>query len=269
MDTSESSNSLGLSRAYTLSLVIATVMGATSLAGLFLPANIYPNEELRRAFLANDLVNLLVGLPVLFGSLWSVRRGSLLGLLFWPGALFYVTYNSIAYAVAMPLTPSFWANLFLIVLSVFAIYKLLSGIDGSAVQSRIAGKVPERYIAGTLIGMGTLFFLMAASKLVSSAAGQMDIPWPEVAVQIADLSVTPAWIAGGFLLWQKRGLGYIVAAGLLFQISMLFVGLLVFFILQPLVAGVPFPAGDFVTVAAMGLVGFLPFGIFIRGAIST
>jgi hypothetical protein len=48
---------------------------------------------------------------------------------------------------------------------------------------------------------------------------------------------------------------------------MLFVGLLIFFILQPFVTGAPFPLVDFVVILVMGLVVFIPFGLFWRGLI--
>jgi hypothetical protein len=46
---------------------------------------------------------------------------------------------------------------------------------------------------------------------------------------------------------------------------MLFVGLLVYFILQPFVAGTTFPLVDFGVILSMGLVVFVPFGLFLRG----
>jgi hypothetical protein len=56
---------------------------------------------------------------------------------------------------------------------------------------------------------------------------------------------------------------------LLFQASMLFIGLLLYFILQPLLYPVSFPLSDFVVILAMGLVCFFPFGLFVRGILST
>jgi hypothetical protein len=35
----------------------------------------------------------MIGLPILRGSMGLARRGKLLGLLLWPGALFYVLYH--------------------------------------------------------------------------------------------------------------------------------------------------------------------------------
>jgi Na+/H+ antiporter NhaB len=46
---------------------------------------------------------------------------------------------------------------------------------------------------------------------------------------------------------------------------MLFIGLLVFFILQPFVAGALFPMADFAVIAVMSLICFIPLGLFLRG----
>ena len=51
----------GLGPAYAMSIVVALLMAGASVAGLVSPATVYPTEELRRAFVANDLVNLLLG----------------------------------------------------------------------------------------------------------------------------------------------------------------------------------------------------------------
>jgi len=264
MNTSSSLLKSPLSAVFTLSIIVAALMTALSLAGLLFPMAIYPGEELRQSFIANDVVNLVIGLPVLLGALWLARRGKLPGLLGLPGALFYVTYNSIAYAAAMPLTWLFFAYLALISLSTVAVFRLLSGVDGAVVQARLHGRVAERFGAGVLMGLGGLFFLRAVGEFFDGAAGMA-----EFGVLVADGLTTPFWILGGLYLWRKRPFGYISGAGLLFQASMLFVGLLVFFILQPFVAGVPFPLVDFVVILAMGLVVFIPFGLFWCGVISS
>ncbi|MEW5868575.1 MAG: hypothetical protein AB1894_04815 [Chloroflexota bacterium] len=254
-----------LSLAYRLSSVVAFLMAAASLAGLLFSSVAYPSEELRRSFISNDVVNLFIGLPILLGSLWFARRGSLLGLLFWPGALLYTTYNYIAYTVAMLLSWQFVLFLALVLLSVYALYLLLAGLDAAVVQARLKGKVPERFTGGALVVFGILILLLAIGALAPALTGQSQASWAELAARVADLLLVPAWLVCGVLLWRRRALGYLAGVGLLFQASMLFVGLLIFFILQPLVAGVPFPVADFVTVAVMSLICFIPFGLFLRG----
>lgn len=249
-----------ISIVYRLALVITLLVALASLAGLLFPSAMYPSDELRQSFLANDVVNLVVGLPMLLGAVWLIRREKLLGLLGLPGALFYVAYNSIAYAAAMPLTWLFLVHLMLVSMSVVAIFLLISRVDGIAVQALLQGRVPERFGAGVLVGLGSLFFLRAVAEFFDGAAGM-----PEFGVLIADGLTTPFWVLGGLYLWRKRPLGYVSGMGLLLQASMLFVGLLAFFILQPFVAGVPFPAEDFIVILVMGLVVFIPFGLFLRG----
>lgn len=253
-----------LAPGYFMSLLAAAGMAAVSLAGLIFPAALYPTPELRRSFLSNDVVNLLIGAPCLLGAMALARRGRLPGLLFWPGALFYTTYTYIAYAVAIPQMGQRLTYAGLAILSAASIAWLLASMDGPALRQRLAGKTPERFTGWVLLGLGLLFFLRSAWQ---AASGWETLARPDQGVLVADLASTPFWMAGGILLLRKQPLGTGAAAGLLFQASMLFVGLLAFFILQPFLAGEPFAAVDFLVVLAMGLVCFIPLGLFIRGVV--
>ena len=68
-----------LTAAYVSSSIIAVLVAAASIAGLVWRADVYPSEELVRAFLSNDVVNLVIGLPILLGSMWLARRDRLVG----------------------------------------------------------------------------------------------------------------------------------------------------------------------------------------------
>jgi hypothetical protein len=52
-----------LSPAYQLSLAVAVLMVMASLAGLLFSQALYQSEDLRQAFVPNDVINLLIGLP--------------------------------------------------------------------------------------------------------------------------------------------------------------------------------------------------------------
>ena len=82
---------------YVFSIICAILMTTVSLGGLLVPTFFYPTIELIQTFVPNDVVNLLLGLPILLGSMWLTRHGKLIGLLFWPGALWYIVYNYIAF----------------------------------------------------------------------------------------------------------------------------------------------------------------------------
>jgi hypothetical protein len=227
-----------LALAYLSSFAVAFLMMGASVAGILYPSRLYPKKDLLESSLPNDVVNLLIGLPMLLGSSWLARRGRLIGLLFWPGALFYVFYNYLIYAFGLPLNTGFVISLLLVVLSAYTMIGLVANIDGEAVRKQLAGAVPER-LAGA-----------------------------ELALQVGDLAMTPAWMIGGVLLWRREPLGYVSGVGLLFLTSMLFVGVIVVLLLQPLLFGVSLRLTDVVVLFAMGSISFVPFSLFLPGVLS-
>ena len=240
-------------------------MAVASVAGLLYQTIIYPTDELLQSFVPNDVVNLFIGLPILLGSMWLARRGKLIGLLFWPGALFFVLYNYIIYVFAMPLNVAFLLHLALVTMSVYTLIGLVASIDGKVVQQRLTGAVPERLAGGVLAGLGLLFFLRVIGVMVDALISQTPIAETELALHTADFLITPAWVIGGVLLWRRKAFGYVTGLGLLFQASMLFIGLIIFLLLQPFLTTAPFVLVDVVVIFVMGLICFVPFALFVRG----
>ena len=257
-----------ISLVYALSFLIAILMAVVSVAGLLYRTLIYPTDELSRTFVSNDVVNLCVGLPILFGSMWLAWRGKLIGLLCWPGALFFVLYNYIAYTFAMPLNWAFLLHLVLAMLSLYTLIGLVASIDGKVVQQMLSGAVPERFAGGVLAGLGLLFLFRVIGVVINSITSGIIPPETELAVNISDFFITPAWIIGGILLWQGKEFGYVTGLGLLFQASMLFIALIVFLLLQPILTTAPFAVADVIVVFAMGLICFIPFVRFVRGVMA-
>ncbi len=253
---------------YILSFIIAILMTAASIAGLLYKANVYPTDELLQSFLPNDVVNLLIGLPILLASMWLTRRGKLIGLLFWPGALFFVLYNYIVYLIAMPLNAVFLLYLGLVMLSVYSLIGLVAAIDGKIVQGHLASAVPERLAGVVLAGLGLLIFLLVIGTIVKALILQTPIAETELALHTADFLIAPAWIICGILLWRRKAFGYVAGLGLLFQASMLFIGLIIVLLLQPFITSAPFSLVDVVVIFVMGLICFIPFALFIRGVMS-
>ena len=253
---------------YALSILIALLMAAASVAGLLVRSTVYPTDELVKAFVPNDVASLLVGLPILLGSMWLARRGRLIGLLLWPGALFYVLYNYLVYVLAMPFNAFFLLHMVLLLLSAYTLIALMASIDGEAVQQRLAGSVPERAAGGILAGLGLLFALRAAAVMIGALASQAAMLETEVALNVTDMTIGPALVIGGVSLWRRREFGYVTGLGLLFQTSMLFIGLIVVLLLQPFLIDAPFALVDVIVVSIMGLISFVPFALFARGVVS-
>lgn len=250
---------------YALSLIISGLMTLASISGILFPYTVYPTDELLRAFISNDVVNLLIGLPIMFISILLAMRKQLLGLLLWPGALFYVLYNYMIYVLAMPFNIAFFLHLILVTLSLYTTIILVETIDGNKIQRQLAGKVHEKIAGVILVGMGFLFLLQVVGVMVTSLVNQTLITEMDLALHVSDFLISPALVIGGILLWRRKEFGYVSGLGLLFQASMLFIGLIVFLIVQPLLTSTPFLLVDVLVVFIMGLVCFIPLILFVRG----
>jgi hypothetical protein len=145
---------------------------------------------------------------------------------------------------------------------------LLASIDGKAVQEQLTGAVPERVGGGVLVGLGILFLARAGSILATAISSQTSLPATELALNISDFLIAPALAIGGVLLWRRQAFGYVSGLGLLFQASMLFIGLIFVLILRPFITAAQFVLIDVLVVFFMGLVCFIPFALFVRGAAS-
>lgn len=251
-----------------LSLVVAVLMTLVSVAGFISPSTIYPTDEQRYTFLANDVINLVIGLPILLGSIWLTRRGKPVGLLLWPGALLYSIYNYIAYVSGLPLRFITFAYLAIVLLSAYVVYDLVRAMDRGAISEKLAGAVPVKLAGWILLLFGVVFIFRAVGLLMETSSGQAALTGGEFGTLMADLVLSTVWILGGISLLRRKALGYVSGLGLLFAGSMLFIGLIILLIIGPFLSEEPFNLMDVIVVFVMGMICFIPFGLFLRGVLS-
>lgn len=198
------------------SLAVAFVLAVASIAGLVLGSEgLYDaGSPLVQVSRGGDAANLLLGLPVLVGSLWLAKRGSLIGLLLWPGALFYVLYTDALYLVGAPLSGLFFAYVAVVTLSAWTLTGIVVSIDAEEVRRRQAA-APARSVGIALVVIAGLAYVGLTAAVGSSLGG----PSGEVGMRpqwVVDYALgTPVLLLGGALLWRRRPLGYVAAAGLL------------------------------------------------------
>ncbi len=205
-----------LTLAYASSLVVSLGIAVASVAGLVGGSDgLYEVESpLVLVSQGGDAANLIVVLPALLGSLWFVWRGSLIGLLLWPGALFYALYAYAVYLAGAPYSLLLFGYVALVTLSSFTLIGILASIDGEEVRRRFAS-APTRRVGGALVVIGVAAYAGLAATAVNvlgSATSEAGIR-PQWAVDCA--LGTPVLLIGGALLWRRAPLGYVAAAGLL------------------------------------------------------
>lgn len=256
-----------LNLVYISSLVISLGLAAVSAIGLWWGSNgLYVGgSPLVQVSQGGDAANLILGLPTLLGAMWLARRGSLIGLLLWPGALFYALYAYALYLVGGPLSLLFFAYVAIATLSSWSLIVLVASIDAAEVRRRMS-LAPARSVGAALV----VIAILAYAGLTAATAGALGSPATDAGMRpqwVVDYALgTPVLLLGGALLWRRVSLGYVAAAGLLlvsglnglaFAASAVLDGLLAGRSIEPAVVGVHL---------VIGAVSFAFLAFFVRGA---
>lgn len=250
-----------------LGSIVGILLLIMSGLGLAVPEFFYTSPEIAEMFLTNDLVNIIIGLPLFLISLISINQRKLFGILLLPGALIYVIYNYFAYLLGNPFHWSAAGYLVLIFLSGYGLFLTLRSIDHQKVRSTLAGKVADKFSGWVLIVFGLAFMALALSEIIPGILDGSIPPLGEKAVSAADILVSIGWVTGGILLLRRKGPGYSLGLGLLMAASSLFIGLILFFFFAPLLSDRGFDWSEVLTVLFLSLIGFVPTALFCRGVI--
>jgi hypothetical protein len=178
-----------------------------------------------------------------------------------------VLYNYIAYWIGVQFG---WFTLIfavLVLLSAYLLFSLLRNIDAEAVKAKLMGAVSEKWSGSVLAAFGVIFSFIAAGVITEALAGQAMVT-PEVGVSIADMVLSVLLFVGGITLFLRKPIGFASGLGLLFGAATLFIGLIALLLLQPILTGAPFVLTDVIVVFIMGMVCFIPLGLYVRGVVS-
>ena len=259
-----------LTLTYALSLIVAAIMTVASVAGILYQTVIYPADELLLSFIPSDIFNLALGVPILLGSTWLAKRGALIGLLSWPGALFYVLYMYIPYLIGVPFNVLFLPYLILVTLSAYTLIGLIESIDGEAVRQELAGSVPAKISAGILVGLAILIIVRQGTLIFTALTNETPVSTIELSSWIADFSVAiPALLVIGVTLWRGKTLGYVAGAGLLLGYGLLALSVIPFFVIEAHNTASPVDVSGVAAILVMAALCFISLAFFLRGAASS
>lgn len=177
---------------------------------------------------ANDIVTLVVGLPLLVIAWRLATRGSLRGRLLLTGTLgfFLYTYMSMCFGAAY--NPLFLVYVALWSLSLWAFVLSMMSFEVAALPQHVSDRLPRRSIAGLFFVTGSFLLLAWLSRIVSTWNG-VTPPLENTTslfIQAMDLAlIVPAAFVSGVLLLGRRAWGYLLAS--VFVMKMITMGLAV------------------------------------------
>ena len=165
---------------------------------------------------ANDLVTLMLGLPLLVASFWLARRGSLRGRLLLTGTLgfFLYTYMSMCFGAAY--NSFFLVYVALFGLSLYAFILSMMSFDLAALPARFSDRLPRRGIAGVFFFTAAFLALAWLGRIAATFAPGA-IPALEnitsMFIQAMDLAlIVPLCVLAAILLLRRSPWGYLLAS---------------------------------------------------------
>ena len=200
---------------YRLSRLIAALMIAQAVLGRVLDEQYRDVAWIRATWFGNDMVTLLLAVPMLVTALVLFRRGSVRGLILWCGVLGYVVYNYAYYMLGAALNAFFPLYVLLLVLSVVTLILVVSRVDAARIGASLAAQARVRAIGGYFVfvaaGLAIVWFGIWAAYVFGGRPTPVE---PEVFKLVAALDtaiMVPLMAFGGVLLWRRNAWGCVLS----------------------------------------------------------
>lgn len=173
--------------------------------------------------IGQDVVTLILGIPLLIAGVVLTRKGSLRGRLLLTGALGYFLYTYGAMSFLTAFNPFYLLYVALFSLSLFGFILALSGLDPVFVTEHVSDKFPRRTIASYFIIVAAFLSLAWLGLVVPPMFSGQPPAGLESAItmviQSLDLGViVPTALVTAILLLQKRPWGFTLATVVLLKI---------------------------------------------------
>lgn len=202
-----------------------TILAIVASLGGLLIGNLYQdNDFVKSAWFTNDVITLIVAVPLLIASLWFGRKGSLRWQLVLMGMLGYMAYNYAFYLFGAAFNIFFLFYVALFSLSVTSLILGLSNLDMNLISQRFSPKSPVKGVGIYILIIGIMLFFVEMS-MISNYLLTGVLPetikltgHPTSVVFAMDLSiVVPLSLISAVLLWKRQAWGYVIGVIMLLK----------------------------------------------------
>lgn len=217
-----------LSRALTIASIATLVLTVVAtVVGLFVPGFYRDDPVLLPQVYGQDLLTLVVAVPVLVIALYSASRGSLRGYVVWLGVTGYLLYTYASYAFMTAFNELYLVYTTLLWLTLFTFVGGMVRLDAAALQRDVRDLPVRSYVAFQFVLAVLVSLLWLSEILPATLAGTTppsiaDPGLPTSVIYSLDLGViVPAVVLTSYWLWQRNAWGYAFTAVLLVKIATL------------------------------------------------
>jgi len=206
-----------ISRLITFAVLVLVAIAA---AGGLLWSGLYQDNPFVSAiWQGNDLVTLLVALPLLAYGLIGTLNGSRKANLIRLGMLDTLFYAYAFYLFSAAFNAFFLVYSLLVTFSLLGLILGLMDLDFTAVQDLFTDQTPVRWIGGFQIfvglGLSVVYLLQIGAFIFSGEAPAIIAKTDHITHIIPALDMTfviPWLLLGGILIWQRKAWGYVISS---------------------------------------------------------
>jgi hypothetical protein len=206
---------------YVLGGLLAIAAAAASAASLAMPALIHGPAVSVGSLRGTALVILALAVPVLVLSMLAAARGSSLALLGWLGAAGFIAYQSVLFLFGSPFNGLFLVYVAMLSFAGWTLIALAPHVGVEAIGARFGPSTPVRLVAGYLVVMAVLFYLLWARAILPALFASERPAFLEGTGmttgtgQVMDLAfLLPLCLLAAVWVWQRRPAGFVVAGAL-------------------------------------------------------
>jgi hypothetical protein len=172
--------------------------------------------------IAQDVVTLVVGIPLLIVGIMLYRKGSLRGQLLLTGTLGYMLYTYTSYTFLSAYNELFLLYVALFSLCLFAFILAMTHLNPEKVKQQISERFRRRGIAIFLLVIAGFLTLAWLGRIVPPLmAGEPPLgleSYTTLVIQALDLGIiVPVSTLTAILLWKKQPWGYALSAVMLIK----------------------------------------------------
>jgi len=164
----------------------------------------------------NDLITLVVGLPLLMLSTWMAFRGSLRGRLLLTGTLGFFLYTYMSMATLTSYNQLFLVYVALFGLSLYAFILSMMSIEIETLPQRFSSSLPRGWIAALMFVVGGFLLLAWLGRIVPPLLqGQTPVleNTTTLVIQTMDIAlIVPLTLLSGVLLLRNKPWGFLLTS---------------------------------------------------------
>ncbi len=195
------------------------VTAGTGLFGVNTYDNFAPAKYVQESR-AQDLITLILGIPLLVVAVSGVRKERIWGIPLWTGVLAYELYVYSIYAFGEVYNAFFLGYVAVASLSMYSIIGLLTGIDAKWFQESVGEKMPRRWIGGFFILITLIFAMIWLGQVMNTI--ETGIVDSGHLIFVFDLVIVlPAFTIAALKLFRTQAFGDLLSGMLLIKFDSL------------------------------------------------